>query len=129
MSQEREVVNRILQSDSREISPPPCAARLGHGLVIWGDNNANSYANVSDRLRQAMTQNRSLRVFVANGYYDLATPFFATEYTFDHLGLDPELRDHLQMDFFEAGHMMYTQKASLEKLKADLAKFIATAAP
>jgi carboxypeptidase C (cathepsin A) len=94
----------------------------------WGDFD-NRYVNVSDSLRSAMTQNRSLRVFVANGHYDLATPFFATEYTFDHLGLDPTLRNHVSMDFFEAGHMMYTYKPALERLKADLARFIQTAAP
>ena len=94
----------------------------------WG-NFDNRYVNVSDSLRAAMTQNRDLKVFVANGHYDLATPFFATEYTFDHLGLDPTLRNHVSMDFFEAGHMMYTYKPSLEKLKADLARFIGTAMP
>jgi carboxypeptidase C (cathepsin A) len=73
----------------------------------WGDYD-NRYVNVSESLRAAMTQNRDLKVFVANGHYDLATPFFATEYTFDHLGLDPTLRNHVSMDFFEAGHMMYT---------------------
>jgi carboxypeptidase C (cathepsin A) len=94
----------------------------------WGDYD-NRYVNVSESLRAAMTQNRELKVFVANGHYDLATPFFATEYTFDHLGLDPTLRNHVSMDFFEAGHMMYTYKPALEKLKADLAKFIAAAMP
>ena len=94
----------------------------------WGDNQ-NRYVNVSDSLRAAMTQNRDLKVFVANGHYDLATPFFATEYTFDHLGLDATLRKHVSMDFFEAGHMMYTYKPALEKLKADLAKFVGMAAP
>ncbi len=93
----------------------------------WADYS-NRYVNVSDNLRQAMTQNRDLRVFVANGYYDLATPFYATEYTFNHLGLDPSLRSHVTMDFFEAGHMMYTYRPSLEKLKADLALFIPSAA-
>ncbi len=94
----------------------------------WGGFE-NRYVNVSDSLRAAMTQNRDLRVFVANGHYDLATPFFATRYTFDHLGLDPTLRDHVSMDFFEAGHMMYTYKPALEKLKMDLARFIHMAAP
>jgi carboxypeptidase C (cathepsin A) len=94
----------------------------------WGDYE-NRYVNVSDSLRAAMTQNRDLKVFVANGHYDLATPFFATEYTFDHLSLDPTLRKHVSMDFFEAGHMMYTYKPALEKLKADLAKFITAAMP
>ena len=92
----------------------------------WNDFD-NRYVNVSESLRSAMTQNRSLKVFVANGRYDLATPYFATEYTFDHLGIDPTLRNHVSMDFFEAGHMMYTYKPCLEKLKADLAKFITSA--
>ncbi len=94
----------------------------------WADFE-NRYVNVSESLRAAMTQNRDLKVFVCNGYYDLATPFFATEYTFDHLGLDPTLRNHVSMDFFEAGHMMYTHRPSLEKVKADLAAFIVGAAP
>jgi carboxypeptidase C (cathepsin A) len=94
----------------------------------WADYT-NRYVNVSDSLRQAMTQNRDLKVFVANGYYDLATPFFATEYTFNHLGLDPTLRSHVSMGFYEAGHMMYTHKDSLQNLKADLARFITGAAP
>ena len=71
-----------------------------------------------------MTQNPFLRVFVGKGYYDLATPFFAAEYTFDHLGLDPTLRSHLSGGFYEAGHMMYVHPASLVKLKQDLAQFI-----
>lgn len=87
----------------------------------------NQYVNVSDGLRQAMSRNPYLKVFVANGYYDLATPYFATEYTFNHLGLDPELQDHVSMGYYEAGHMMYLHKPSLAKLKADLAAFMAAA--
>ena len=74
-----------------------------------------------------MTRNPYLKVFVGNGYYDLATPYFATEYTFNHLGLDKTLQDHISMGYYEAGHMMYLHKASLEKLKADLAAFMAGA--
>ncbi len=65
-----------------------------------------------------------MKVFVANGYYDLATPFFATEYTFNHLGLDPADRDNIKMSYYEAGHMMYIHIPSLAKLKADLAEFL-----
>jgi carboxypeptidase C (cathepsin A) len=89
----------------------------------------NRYVNVADTLRDAMTQNAGLRVFVANGYYDLATPFFATDYTFNHMGLDPKLRDHVSMGFYEAGHMMYTHRKSLEKVKQDLSKFMASCLP
>lgn len=89
----------------------------------------NRYVNVAETLRESMTQNAALRVFVANGYYDLATPFLATEYTFNHMLLDPKLRDHVSMGFYEAGHMMYTQLKSLEKLKQDITKFIAASLP
>jgi carboxypeptidase C (cathepsin A) len=84
----------------------------------------NRYVNVAETLRAAMTQNPFLDVFVAKGYYDLATPFFAADYTFDHLSLDPTLRGHLSGAYYEAGHMMYVHPPSLAKLKADIAKFI-----
>ena len=84
----------------------------------------NSYVNVAETLRQAMTGNPYLKIFVGNGYYDLATPFLATEYTFNHLGLDPTLQSNVSMGYYEAGHMMYLHKASLEKLRADLAGFL-----
>ena len=84
----------------------------------------NRYVNVAETLRGAMTQNPFLHVFVAKGYYDLATPFFAADYTFDHLSLDPSLRRHLSGAYYEAGHMMYVHPPSLAKLKADIAQFI-----
>ncbi len=87
----------------------------------------NQYVNVSESLRRAMTANPYLRVFVANGYYDLATPYFATEYTFNHLELDPTLQDHVTMGYYEAGHMMYAHRPSLAKLKADLVAFVEAA--
>jgi len=85
----------------------------------------NQYVNVAETLRQAMTINPHLKVYVANGYYDLATPYFATEYTFNTLGLDPGLRANLRMGYYEAGHMMYIHIPSLAKLKQELADFIA----
>lgn len=83
----------------------------------------NQYVNVSEPLRQAMTQNQYLKVFVANGYYDLATPFFATTYTFHHLGLPASLRGNVSMGYYEAGHMMYINKPSMIQFKSDLVKF------
>jgi carboxypeptidase C (cathepsin A) len=87
----------------------------------------NRYVNMAETLRSAMTQNPDLRVFVGNGYYDLATPFHATEYTFDHLGLDPSLAGHVTMTYYEAGHMMYVHMPSLAQLKKDVAGFIQSA--
>jgi carboxypeptidase C (cathepsin A) len=84
----------------------------------------NRYLDVAEPLRKAMSVNPFLKVFVANGYYDLATPFAATEYTFNHLGLDPELQPNLSMAYYPAGHMMYVHLPSLARLKDDLAAFI-----
>jgi len=89
----------------------------------------NRYVNVAETLRRAMTQNQFLRVFVGKGYYDLATPFFAADYTVDHLGLDPTLRSHIGGGYYEAGHMMYVHHDSLLKLKQDLAQFIQASLP
>jgi carboxypeptidase C (cathepsin A) len=84
----------------------------------------NQYLNVAETLRQAMTFNKYLKVFVANGYYDLGTPYFATEYTFDHLGLDESLRKNIRMAYYDAGHMMYVHLPSLKQMKKDISKFI-----
>jgi carboxypeptidase C (cathepsin A) len=89
----------------------------------------NRYVEVAETLRKAMTINPYLKVFVANGYYDLATPYFATEYTFNHLSLDPSLQSNISMGYYEAGHMMYIHEPSLAKLKQDLAAFISSTAP
>jgi carboxypeptidase C (cathepsin A) len=84
----------------------------------------NAYVNVAETLRAAMTYNPYLKVYVANGYYDLGTPYFATEYTFNHLGLDESLRGNVTMGYYEAGHMMYIHIPSLKQMKKDLAAFI-----
>ncbi|HLK04784.1 MAG TPA: hypothetical protein VKT53_10115 [Candidatus Acidoferrum sp.] len=89
----------------------------------------NRYVNVAETLRRAMTQNPFLHVFVGKGYYDLATPFFAADYTMDHLGLDPTLRPHISGGYYEAGHMMYVHHDSLVKLKQDVAQFIQASLP
>ncbi len=87
----------------------------------------NQYLNVSETMRKAMTYNPHLKVFVGNGYYDLGTPYFATEYTFTHLGLDKSLQKNVSMEYYEAGHMMYIHMPSLKKMKADLVKFMRSA--
>jgi carboxypeptidase C (cathepsin A) len=87
----------------------------------------NAYVYVAETLRKAMNVNPYLKVFVGNGYYDLATPFLATEYTFKHLMLPPERRGDVTMAYYEAGHMMYVQQQALAQVKADLAAFLDSA--
>ncbi len=88
------------------------------------DQAQNRYLDVGEILRGAMSRNPYLKVFVANGYYDLATPFAATRYTFARMQLDPAVRKNVSMDFFEAGHMMYIDRKAHAKLKRDIAAFI-----
>jgi len=93
----------------------------------WKYDQRNSYLNVAETLRSAMTRNPYLRVFVASGYYDFATPYFASEYTFQHLGLDPSLRSNVTFGNYAAGHMMYIHEGELARLKRDVAGFFAAA--
>ncbi len=95
---------------------------------LWQDwsytGHNNRFVDVAETLRHAISANPALRVFVANGYYDLATPYFASQYTVNHLALDPALRSNIVMGYYEAGHMMYVHLPSLEKLKGDLVEFL-----
>ncbi len=96
----------------------------------WNYGTAqNRYVNVADTLRGAISQNRDLKVFVAAGYYDFATPYFAAEYTFNHLGLDPSLYKNIRLEHYESGHMVYIHKPSLVKMTNDVAAFYQSALP
>jgi carboxypeptidase C (cathepsin A) len=83
----------------------------------------NRYVNTAEMMREAMTQNPNLKVMIANGYYDLATPFFATEYTVNHLQLEPAVSSHVGLTYCEAGHMLYTKKSCLDNLHKSMADF------
>jgi carboxypeptidase C (cathepsin A) len=96
----------------------------------WDFNDArNRYLDVAVTLRDAMMHNPYLKVFVANGHYDLATPYLATRYTFEHMDLPANLSTNISMGYYEAGHMMYLNQPSLAALKHDLTAFIHGALP
>jgi carboxypeptidase C (cathepsin A) len=92
----------------------------------WKYDQQNRYLNVAETLRQAMTRNPDLKVFVAAGYFDFATPYFAAEATLNQMGLDPALRGHLSVGHYAAGHMMYIHEGELERLDRDVAAFYGT---
>lgn len=79
--------------------------------------------DVSADLRDAMSKNPHLKIFSANGYFDFATPFFETEYTLDHMGLDPALKGNITYGYYQSGHMIYLNTPARQQLKRDLAKF------
>jgi carboxypeptidase C (cathepsin A) len=84
--------------------------------------------NVEGDLIEVLVANPHLRVEVENGIYDLATPFFETEYTMDHLGLPANLQKNIGLKYYDAGHMMYVRDEDLAKLKGNVAAFIDAAA-
>lgn len=97
---------------------------LGGGVGRWDWGSDNRYADTSDALRQAFAKNPFMRLFVANGYYDVATPYFATQYTLGHMRLDAGARARISQGYYEAGHMMYIEEKSLLQLKKDVAAFL-----
>lgn len=96
----------------------------GIGQWDWGGGRGGGFADTSEALRSAFAKNPYMKLFVASGYFDLATPFFATQYTLNHMGLDPSLRGNIRTDEYEAGHMMYIRNESLAKLKRDVSAFL-----
>jgi carboxypeptidase C (cathepsin A) len=89
----------------------------------WLSINHLGFASVQDILRLEMHRNRYLQVFVAFGYYDLATPYFAAEFTINQMKLDPTLKDNITMEFYNGGHMVYYPKEMMIKLRNDMVKF------
>lgn len=80
--------------------------------------------NTGTDMSIAMSRNPYLKILILNGLYDLATPFYGVEYSIDHLGLEKELKHNIIMKYYEAGHMMYTHRPSLEQFKKETAEFI-----
>jgi carboxypeptidase C (cathepsin A) len=101
---------------------------LGGGITgAWNFGENNGYADTSIRMKDAMAKNPYMRIMLAQGYYDMATPFFAAEYTVSAMNLDPTLRRNISFEYYEAGHMMYIDVRQLKKLHDDAAAFIARA--
>lgn len=87
------------------------------------DRMGMGYVDVSETLRDLMCYNKYFKVFFANGYYDLCTPYFVNRYTSEHLGIPPVLRDNVIFKCYEAGHMMYIHTKSRKKLYEDVGEF------
>jgi carboxypeptidase C (cathepsin A) len=101
----------------------------------YGEINANwdithdfngqhfAVADMMPDLKDAMVENPTMKVFSANGYYDMATPFFGTDYLLAHLGIPPSLQRNITYGYYESGHMIYVHLPALAQYKADLARF------
>jgi carboxypeptidase C (cathepsin A) len=91
--------------------------------------SGTGFLSTSDNLRNAITKNPNLHVLVCSGYYDLATPFLATDYTVSHMGLAPELQKNVQQAYYGGGHMVYHVTSMGMKLREDVVNFIRATLP
>jgi carboxypeptidase C (cathepsin A) len=124
-------VNQYLRADLHYQTPllyRPTAYAAIRAAGGWDSKHrGNVVTDVSPDLAEAMAYDPHLRVFSANGYYDFATPYFATTFTLDHLGLSPSLRGNITYGFYQTGHMIYLVPSALNQLHADLERWYAGA--
>jgi carboxypeptidase C (cathepsin A) len=96
---------------------------LGGGIGQW-NYPQNQYATVVPNLERAFAKNPYMKLFVAEGYYDGATPYAAVEYTLSHMSVDPSVaKNNILVERYAAGHMMYIDEPSMKKLRSDLLRF------
>ncbi len=131
---------------STEITPPFTAAFTNYirselnyktdmyyypagGIQPWDYGVQNGFGDTTSALRNALTKNPYMKVLVAAGYYDLATPVYAVEYTFKHMGLNPDMHKRISWAYYQAGHMLYIDSDSHTKLHHDVGEFLSGALP
>jgi carboxypeptidase C (cathepsin A) len=99
------------------------------GIQPWDYAVQNGFGDTTAMLRNALVKNPYMKVMVAAAYFDLATPYYAVEYTFNHMGLQPEMHKRISWDFYQSGHMLYIDSDSHSKLKHDFSEFVSSALP
>ena len=89
-----------------------------------GEQRGNNFASTSADLSRSLRRNPHLRVLVASGYYDLGTPYSATDWSVAQLDVPPDVLARVEHHYYDAGHMMYTREADMRKLKRDVAAWL-----
>jgi len=97
----------------------------GFGFMDWNWGSARGgFPDTAQALRDAFDKNPFMKLFVGSGFYDMATPYFATQYTLNHMGLDAQQHQSVTLGYYPAGHMMYIRDESLSQLKKDISAFM-----
>lgn len=102
---------------------------LGGGIQPWDWQVQNGFAETTTLLRNAFAKNPYLKVMVAASFFDLATPYFAIEHTFNHMGLSPEMHKNVTWDYYQSGHMLYIDSDSSAKFRKDVRSFMDASMP
>lgn len=116
-------INDYLKSELGYASDTPYTV-MSPLYLTWDFGSKNEPLNVAEKLRQAMSAQPSLKVYVGQGYYDLATPHFAADYVMTHMGLDASLAGNIETHYYESGHMMYIHEPSLKAQAKHLREFV-----
>jgi carboxypeptidase C (cathepsin A) len=109
----------------RELNIKTDLAYLPSGGGGFWKQEEGQYSETASALSRLLLRNPHFRVLYCCGYYDLACPFNATHFTVNHMGLDPATRTHVSFAYYPAGHMMYIEKSSRQKLHDDVGAFVA----